>query len=139
MKKGSKMPPEARAKISTSLVGNSYRRGIPHDEETKARVSVALKRAYIEERHRLCPNPRNLAAYNLAIKNGYILHPCRKPDRDAAIAISHLRTRSLKATAEEFGLTPEGAAYAIRRANPAQLPKRKGNYHRGKKQSYIGP
>jgi group I intron endonuclease len=40
-----------KANISKALEGNQYRKGIPHDEETKKRVSESLKRAYAEGRH----------------------------------------------------------------------------------------
>jgi group I intron endonuclease len=48
-------PQAARAaeigkKVSAGLMGNQYRRGILHDEETKARISASLKRRYAEGR-----------------------------------------------------------------------------------------
>jgi len=34
--------PEQRSKISLSLIGNQRRKGIPHTEETKARIAASL-------------------------------------------------------------------------------------------------
>jgi len=34
---------EQKEKISKALIGNQYRKGIPHKEETKAKVSASLK------------------------------------------------------------------------------------------------
>lgn len=127
MKKGSKMSLEARAKISTSLLGNSRRAGIPHDEETKRRVSVAMKRAYIEGRH--LPSggvaePKNFTAWLDALRAGIVRHPKNNPERDAAILESYIRTLSLKETGLQFDLTGSAIGYAVRRAAPSTTARK---------------
>ncbi|HSG31996.1 MAG TPA: NUMOD3 domain-containing DNA-binding protein [Thermodesulfobacteriota bacterium] len=42
-KKGYKLTPEHKAKISSSLIGNSRRKGIPHTEDTKKKISLFMK------------------------------------------------------------------------------------------------
>ncbi len=37
---------EGRANISKGLLGNQYRKGIPHDEETKARIAASMRAAW---------------------------------------------------------------------------------------------
>lgn len=114
MIKGSKMTPEARAKISASLAGNQYRSGIPHSEEDRAKIADGLRRAYAEGRHRLCANPQNLAAYNADLQAGTRFHPRRNPERDLAID-KRVGEVGAKQTAEEFGLTQSAVYYALKR------------------------
>jgi len=52
IRRGQKMPKEAKDLISESLVGNKRRKDKPHTEETKRRISESLKRAYAEGRHK---------------------------------------------------------------------------------------
>lgn len=40
-KRGITLTDEHRAKLSASLMGNQYRKGIPHDEQSKAKISAA--------------------------------------------------------------------------------------------------
>ena len=42
-RRGRKQSPETRAKISVSLLGNTYRAGIPHAHETCARMAAAQR------------------------------------------------------------------------------------------------
>ena len=42
---------EGRANISKGLQGNQYRKGIPHDENTKARIAASMRASW--ERKRL--------------------------------------------------------------------------------------
>lgn len=72
---GAKMPESAKQAISRSLIGNKYRKGIPHDNETKLRISESLKRAYKEGRRIVSIHPENLAKFNKAVKSGKIPHP----------------------------------------------------------------
>ena len=60
-----------KANISKALEGNQYRKGIPHDEETKKRVSESLKRAYAEGRH----------ASSAGLKKGTILGPMSEEEK----------------------------------------------------------
>lgn len=120
---GLTMPDGAKAKISASLVGNSYRTGIPHDQATKDRIGRAVRAAYADGRHRKVSNPQNLASYNAAYAAGKRRHPRQNPERDRAIAESHARTKSLKKTAAEFDMSPCSVWEAVRRANPSQLRK----------------
>lgn len=48
---GKKQTDEGRKHISEALMGNQHRKGIPHDEATKRRVSESMKKAYAEGRH----------------------------------------------------------------------------------------
>jgi len=120
---GLTMSPEARAKISASLVGNSYRTGILHDDASRAKISAALKASYDQKRRKPSPQPQNLARFNKAVKRGDRLHPSRNPARDQAITEFHARTRSAELTAREFGITASAVYYVVRRINPSQLRK----------------
>jgi len=62
---------EGRANISKGLEGNQYRKGIPHDEETKKKVSESLKLAYAEGRH----------APSKGLKKGTILGPMSEEEK----------------------------------------------------------
>ncbi|MES0207886.1 GIY-YIG nuclease family protein [Mesorhizobium sp. M0028] len=124
---GLKMPKSACAQISASLAGNSYRKGIPHDEATKAKIGAGMRNAYAEGRRKAVSNPENLAAYNAAITRGDIVHHRRNIERDQAIVASYERTRSLKKTGEEFGLTGEAVGYAIKRTTPSLTARRRRN------------
>lgn len=68
-RRGSKMPQEAKAAISASLIGNQYRAGIPHEQTIKDKIGAGLKKAYAEGRKkRRAPNPKNLAKRNFSQK-----------------------------------------------------------------------
>lgn len=41
---------ETKELISKSLIGNQYRMGIPHDDDSKRKISEGLKRAFLEGR-----------------------------------------------------------------------------------------
>lgn len=49
---GMKMPDSAKAAISENLKGNSYRKGIAHDERSKKKISDGLKKAFKEGRRK---------------------------------------------------------------------------------------
>lgn len=112
---GAKMSPEARAKISASLIGNQYRKGIPFPPEHRAIISEAVKAAYASGRRKPSPQPKNLAAYNVAIQSGAVQHPAKKPEQDAAIVADFNRGLQLKELGEKYGITGSAAGYAIRR------------------------
>lgn len=63
---GMTMPEQAKRAISQSLIGNSYRRGIPHSEEVKAKIAASLKRSFQEGRRRASFDPTTLASNNAA-------------------------------------------------------------------------
>lgn len=112
---GTKMSTEARAKISASLKGNQYRKGIPFPPEQRLMIGAAVKAAYADGRRKPTPQPKNLAAYNTAIKSGVIIHPSKKPKQDAAIVAAFNSGMMLKEIGKQFGLTTSAIGYAIRR------------------------
>lgn len=67
---GATMSPEARAKISASLRGNSNRKGIPFLPEHRRKISIAVKAAYADGRKKQSLHPENLRAYNEAVNRG---------------------------------------------------------------------
>ena len=115
MIKGSKMTPEARARISASLIGNKYRKGIPHSAEVRKKIGEAVRRAYDEGRKQPNPQPDNLAAFNRAVQTGKIIPPWAKPERNAKILKSYRRTKSMAETASEFGVTLGAISYVVRK------------------------
>lgn len=115
MRKGSKMPDEAKRKISASLAGNQYRKGIPFTQEQKDRLSQIIMLEYaVGDRTPNC-NPQNLAAFNAAVKAGTRLNPRINPEKDAAIADHYRETQSQAATGRAFGLTGWAITHALRR------------------------
>lgn len=73
LRRGKKMPLEAKAAISARLIGNSYRAGIPHSPEIKEQISESLKRAYAEGRHAptdTAVSIANLSGFQAAVKAG---------------------------------------------------------------------
>lgn len=112
-----------KRKISQSLKGNSYRSGIPHDQETKAKISESMRRACAEGRKATVVRPENLAAFNAKVASGERPHPSRNPERDAQIVARHWATKSLKATAQEFGITPSAVWHVVKRCAPSQIRK----------------
>ncbi|TPN11678.1 GIY-YIG nuclease family protein [Mesorhizobium sp. B2-1-2] len=120
---GLSMSEVAKAKISASLIGNQYRKGIPHDDLARSKIGDGVRRANAEGRRRQVCMPENLAGFIAAVRSGERIHPSRKPEHDAAIVASHARTKSLKKTAAEFNMSPCGVWEAVRRTNPSQLRK----------------
>lgn len=118
---GATMSDEARAKISASLKGNQYRKGIPFPPEHKAIISAAVKAAYADGRRKPTPQPQNLKAHNERVKMGLVVHPSKKIERDVAILARYRKVGSLTKIAPEFNLTPSAIGYAIKRAK--QLEK----------------
>lgn len=116
MLKGSKMSEEAKAKISASLIGNQYRKGIPHSPEIRIKIGEGVHLANIEGRRRKpAPMPENLAGYNLAVQRGEIIHHAAKPERNARILADYRRTKSMEATGIKFGITLGAVSYTIRK------------------------
>lgn len=112
---GCTMSDEACAKISKSLIGNQYRKGIPFPPEHRAIISLAVKNSYATGRRKPTPQPQNLSAYNTAIQTGAIKHPSKKPEQDAAIVAAFNAGMKLKEIGEKFNMTTSAAGYAIRR------------------------
>lgn len=112
MRKGSKMSEDAKRKISASLAGNSYRRGIPHDAETKQRIAASVRQAYAEGRHAKC-GLDHLIAYHEARKRSGIKIWNQNFERDAEIASVYARLLSYRKTGEVFNLTGAGIKAAV--------------------------
>lgn len=113
---GAKMSPEARAKISASLKGNQYRKGIKHSPEIRKVIGNAVRLANAEGRRRQpTPRPQNFAEFNRAIKAGEIMAPWAKPERNTEILASYRRTKSMAETGMEFGITLGAVSYVIRK------------------------
>lgn len=115
-----------RAKQALRMRGNSWRTGKPHPTEDKAKISTGLRRAYREGRRtptdiRVCT--KNLAAYNAEIAAGTRAMSWTKPERNAALLVYHRQTRSLKQTADAFGICTQSAHEIIQKYNPSQLRK----------------
>lgn len=120
---GAKMPEKAKARISASLLGNSYRTGIPHDAAARTKISNGLKANYASGGREPVNCPENLAAFNAAVASGERNHPSRNAALSAAVTESHARTRSPSQTGEEFGISPSAVLYHVRRTNPSQIRK----------------
>lgn len=121
---GAKMPDAAKATISARLRGNTNRKGIPHDEETKERISKSNIESHAlgnRKQGRHCPE--NFGGFLEDLRNGRRPHPKKNPERDAAIVKAHLETRSLKRVGDLFGITPSAVWYVVKRVSPQQLRK----------------
>lgn len=112
---GATMSDEARAKISASLKGNQYRKGVLHSAADRAKIGDGVRAAYADGRRKPTPQPENISAFNARWKSGEILHPSMKPERDALIATDYAITKSLKITGQHFNLTGSAIGYAIKR------------------------
>lgn len=112
---GATMSPEARAKISASLVGNKRRKGVPFTPEDKAKVSAGLRAAYADGRRSPTPTPENLRAYNDAYRRGERKHPKVDAERDARIVADFVITNCKTKTGRNFNLTGSAIGYAIKR------------------------
>lgn len=121
MKAGSRMTGESRAKISAGLRGNKCRLGIPHDADTKSRISTGVKRAYAEGRKKPVHLPKNLEAYNAAVRAGLRPHPRKNPVRDAAIVAAYLSTRDAHKAAAKCGISYAAVYYALARTGTPTL------------------
>lgn len=67
IRRGSKFTAEQRAVRSAILIGNQRRRGVPHDEATKAKIAASLRAAYAEGRHKAADpaiSRANIAEFN---------------------------------------------------------------------------
>ena len=113
---GAKMSLEARAKISASLKGNKYRKGIPHDAASRKAISDGVRLANAEGRRRKPrPCPENLSEFNRAIKAGEIIAPWAKPARNAEILTHYSQSRSMVETGAKFGITQSSVSYVVRK------------------------
>jgi len=112
---GAKMSTEARVKISASLAGNQRRKGKSFPPEHRAIISAGVKRAYVEGRRKPTPQPQNLTKYMERVRAGEIVAPWAKPERNAKILASYHRTRSMKETGAEFGITIGAVSYVVRK------------------------
>lgn len=125
---GAKMSAEARAKISASLKGNSYRTGIPFRQEQKRMISASLIAAYASGRKKATPNPQNLAAHNAAYKRGEIKHPRHNPEREQKIISDYMVTKDMAATGKNFGVTGGAISYILKKNNVTKF--KRTNYAR---------
>ena len=64
---GAKMPESAKRRISESLIGNQYRKGVPHDQETKDKIAAGLRLAIAEGRRAIKYDPAVLRKNNARI------------------------------------------------------------------------
>lgn len=119
---GATMSPEACAKISASLKGNQYRKGIPFTPEERARIGAIIKAEYASGKRVPSPQPQNLKAYNDAYSRGERKHPKVDTERDALIVADYAVTNSQKKTGANFNLTGSAIGYAIKRHNERTAP-----------------
>lgn len=121
---GAKMSPSARSKISASLVGNDYRLGIPHDQETKDRIRRGVTVAYAEGRKPRESHPENLAEYNRKVSSGEIAAKHRKIASDTAVVEAFRNLKNYEAVGRQFGVTGAAIRRALRRVDPEILKTR---------------
>lgn len=102
---GAKMPSAAKAMISASLIGNQYRKGIPHDEETRARISAKLRLLYATGQKRLSPETDSLDKYWAEVNSGRRQHPTKMTSAYIISVLADLAlTGSVRLTGTNLGL-----------------------------------
>ena len=113
---GATMSASAKAKISASLKGNQRRRGIPHDEETKALISGKLKALYASGERK--PSTHGaLEDYWSAVDSGKTSHPTKRTPAEIISTLSDLAvTRSARATAQHLGMNQENVRAIVNQA-----------------------
>lgn len=124
LRRGKIMPAAAKKAISASLARNQYRAGIAHRAEDREKISAGLKKAFREGRRPPVDttiSTRNLAEWNAKVQSGAILLPWRKEERNQQLITFHAETKSLKKTAERFGIKPGSAWEIIKKYKPEQL------------------
>lgn len=137
IKRGTKMPAGFAESVSKQMLGNDHRLGKPHSKSDRDKIAAGMKRAHAEGRRKPV-DPRvsiaNLAKWKAKLAAGEVIHPKRKPGRDAALIAMHERTGSLKKTGEAFGITPCAVWHIVKTYSPSQLRPRKKMVHgQGKK------
>ena len=108
------MSESAKIAISTSLQGNSYRRGISHTKADKAKIAAGVKKAYLEGRHPRLSNPQNLANRNRDVQAGLVRSAKLSDEKMREIA-SHYKNMGLDLTAAYLGLSKGSVRYVARR------------------------
>lgn len=81
IRRGQKMPEISKQRISKSLIGNKYRKDIPHSNEIKKKISEGLLKAYAENRRSTVDKQKaakNLIEWNRKVSAGLIPHPRKK-------------------------------------------------------------
>ena len=121
IRRGTRLSARQRSQISESLRGNSYRSGIPHASDIREKISVGLKKAYREGRHKMpdrakCAN--NLAHWNKKVKAGEVQYSFSKPERNRAMLWVHAKLKSLKKTGTIFGITPVSVWSIVKKIQP---------------------
>jgi hypothetical protein len=123
-RRGKKMSSEYRRAVSQRMIGNDHRLGIPHDKKIKKKIGDGLRRAHAEGRRRPVDakiSAQNIKEWNRKIRCGEVIHPSRKPERDAALIAFHKNCKSLQKTAKQFGITPNGVWHIVKKYSPSQL------------------
>ncbi|MCP5018400.1 MAG: GIY-YIG nuclease family protein [Ketobacter sp.] len=113
---GIKMSQDACQKISGALIGNQLRKGIPHSEDDRRKISKGLKKAYADGRKKLpSGNASYFETYLDDIRAGRQQHPKKLPhDRIIAILTKLYETGSLQQTAEAFGICKGSVWYTAK-------------------------
>lgn len=103
-----------------------HKLGTKHTTDARKRIGASLAKAYAEgRRKRIDPAicTANLAQWMADVRSGKADWPTRKRERNASLLEMHRQTRSLKKTADAFGISPSSAWEIIKKYNPAQLRK----------------
>jgi group I intron endonuclease len=119
---GCKMTKEARAKISASLIGNQYRKGIPHPEDIRAKISKSLKAAYASgKKLRLNGLTDNCKRYWDKVRAGEIRHPTRRSHEQIEDVLHSIYANAgdLQKAVSELEMGVEGAREILALARQA--------------------
>jgi group I intron endonuclease len=110
---GATMSASAKAKISASLKGNKYRSGIPHDDDARARISRAVRKALAEGR--LTRNGDQFRRLHAEVAAGERANPWRRKPENVIKILAHLaETKSAVQTATHFEMNQENVRAILR-------------------------
>jgi len=114
-RRGCKERPETKAKRIASLMGNSYRKGIPHDDTSRTKISAGVKLAIAEGRRIYTGDA--IRKFNAKVMAGEVPNPWRRSSAQIIEVLTHLaQTKSMPLTGKHLGMDQENVRSIVRQA-----------------------
>jgi hypothetical protein len=110
--------------LSAAEHNSHHKTGSKHSAAAKRKISAGLRHAHAEGRRTPVDptlNTHHLVEWHRKLRAGEVVASWAKPERNARLIAFHKECRSLKATAEHFGISQSSAWEIIKKYAPSQL------------------
>lgn len=133
-RRGCKERPETKARRIASLIGNSYRAGIPHNAISRAKISAGVRRSIAEGRRVYTGD--NFEKLRADVAAGRVANPWRRsPEKIIRILSALAETKSIPRAGMVLGMDQENVRAVLKQAHAAlvervgpAVPRRKGSH-----------